>query len=193
MRLKKQHCPRDLLGEEERFWWRWERLIGVEVDRGYKTLCHEVDLEESEAGVTIMKNPQGEQRPTYFTRMVGKKNSIVYLARAVLKFVNEYDEEQLPLIAGKSGTEAGHLCDNPTCVRPDHLVIQTTSENQIQASLNGRRSRQKLSPREVINIFRLSAEGLSMGAIARQYDVHVGTISAILSRKTYKYLYRAQF
>jgi hypothetical protein len=38
-----------------------------------------------------------------------------------------------------------HHCDNPTCVRPDHLFLGTQADNNMDRDMKGRRG--KLLPR----------------------------------------------
>lgn len=41
------------------------------------------------------------------------------------------------------GIWACHHCDNPSCVRPDHLFLGTTSDNQIDSAKKGRHAEVK--------------------------------------------------
>ncbi len=45
-----------------------------------------------------------------------------------------------------------HSCDNPRCVRPDHLFLGTNQQNTIDSALKRRRWKQKLTRDEVLTI-----------------------------------------
>ena len=82
-----------------------------------------------------------------------------------------------------------HTCDNPPCVRPDHLFLGTTSENVRDALRKGHHfGRAKLSPDQVREIFRTAKRGVPRSTIAKKYGVCKGTISAIMQRRIWKYI-----
>jgi len=60
----------------------------------------------------------------------------------------EVHNGQLPI-----GSVVCHLCDNPSCVNPAHLVAADQKENMRQASTRGR-----LNPRSILNL-RPGAKG----------------------------------
>ena len=184
----KLNCPSSITDDEQRFFWRWNRLHGVLVENEYMdTACWEVDRENSEAGARLLTNSRGVRRPCYNTS-VAHGDKTVRLARAVLKYING---ESLSLIRGDDvpPVDTGHLCNNPLCVNPEHLVLQTREENMRQSSLHGRRANQKLFPEDVQQIRQLSREGrLKNREIAEKFGVLKQTISGISAGRKWAHL-----
>lgn len=86
-----------------------------------------------------------------------------------------------------------HHCDNPPCVRPDHLYVGTQNENMQDASTRGRlRGRPTtLTEWDVRDIREMWANDLctmNIGQIAEGYKVDRSTVSVILSGKTWKWV-----
>lgn len=88
-----------------------------------------------------------------------------------------------------------HRCDNPQCVRPDHLFLGTKADNNADMQAKGRRvvlrgtanPRAKLDPEKVGEIRRLRREQrLSTPKLAGLFGVGVTTIQAILEGRTWK-------
>lgn len=80
-----------------------------------------------------------------------------------------------------------HLCDNPSCVRPDHLRVGTHADNFRDAVEKGRvppnpPPRAKLTLKQVSEI--LVATG-SFSKIAKRYGVSKGCIQHIRQRHTW--------
>lgn len=90
-----------------------------------------------------------------------------------------------------------HACDNPPCVRPDHLFIGTQADNNRDAWQKGRakpprqprptqRARgerngaAKLSDAQRTDILRLHAEGWTQNMLADEFRVHQTTISRVI-------------
>lgn len=80
-----------------------------------------------------------------------------------------------------------HKCDNPSCVRPDHLFLGTYGDNAADRVAKGREGdrsgekngRAKLTSEQVAEIRQLHAEGKSYRDLASAYGVnysHVGHI-----------------
>lgn len=91
-----------------------------------------------------------------------------------------------------AGRHALHACDNPGCVRPDHLRWGTRSENMADAVRRGRwwRTDGELSP--VAKLTWLQVEAIRsrgsepQAALAREFGVSQPTISLILLNKRWR-------
>jgi hypothetical protein len=82
-----------------------------------------------------------------------------------------------------------HQCDNPCCVRPDHLFLGTRYDNVRDMDIKGRRGTAKLNKIDVLTIrSRYAAGGITHRGLAKQYDVSKGTITFILSHRTWRHL-----
>lgn len=101
-----------------------------------------------------------------------------------------------------------HKCDNPPCVKPDHLFLGTRGDNLHDAMKKGRwhpgpgvpiqfhvrfgeaHSQSKLTEADVLEIRRRTANGERPIDVAEDYPVKNGTISAIHHRRLWKHLER---
>ena len=88
-----------------------------------------------------------------------------------------------------------HSCDNPRCVRPDHLRLGTLSDNvqdMLQKRRNnppiGDRGRHSLSNDDVRTIRLLYRTGILQADLATQFGVHNAQISKIVNRKQWKHI-----
>ena len=111
-----------------------------------------------------------------------------------------------------------HHCDNPPCVRPDHLFVGTIADNNWDCARKGRNGstlyperlghgerngaythpemvrkgeahpEAKLTETDVISIRRQCEEGASQASLARAYDVTRSTVNLIVLRKRWKHL-----
>lgn len=92
-----------------------------------------------------------------------------------------------------------HKCDNPSCVRPDHLFLGTQSDNNLDAVAKGRqigakkRDTRKLTKEEILQIRKTNQRTLlkehgmfSQRRLAERYGVSPGVIQRIVENKTYK-------
>jgi hypothetical protein len=97
-----------------------------------------------------------------------------------------------------------HHCDNPSCVRPEHLKPATVAENNLDKKLKGREARQKgesnagskLTESQVKDIRNRATVGLRTGynngsnlkQLAVEYKVCVDTIRLIAHKKIWKHI-----
>jgi hypothetical protein len=80
-----------------------------------------------------------------------------------------------------------HQCDNPPCVRPEHLFLGTHRDN-MDDMIRKRRAGNKLSADQVMAIKHQLELGLSLSELGRQYQVHRQTIWQIKHGKSWKYI-----
>ena len=86
------------------------------------------------------------------------------------------------------GLQVLHSCDNPPCIRPDHLSLGTNLENNRDKIAKNRdvifegsrHANSKLNEAKVVEI-RKRAVAESYSSIARSYEVSVSTISEIVN------------
>ncbi len=99
-----------------------------------------------------------------------------------------------------------HHCDNPPCVRPDHLFLGTSADNMHDAQRKGRmRTRSpkvlkgqrrgerchwaRLTTDDVLDIREAYASGFgSLSELAGLYGIHYSAISLIVNRKRWAHL-----
>lgn len=103
-----------------------------------------------------------------------------------------------------------HRCDNPPCVRLDHLFLGTVKENTRDACEKGRmhygdshglrkhperaargerHGSAKLTATDVADMRRLAAEGsVTQREIAKRFGVTFQTVSQIIARKAWKHV-----
>jgi uncharacterized protein YcgL (UPF0745 family) len=89
-----------------------------------------------------------------------------------------------------------HKCDNPPCVRPDHLELGTYEDNArdrvskhrhkvMNGELNGMA---KLTEKDVKEIKRKLEKGYFCEDLANEYGVHISTISKINVGKYWRHV-----
>lgn len=82
------------------------------------------------------------------------------------------------------GMMACHHCDNPICIRPDHLYPGTCKQNVADMINRGRANfAKKLTPEQVIEIRALDGDH---GEIAAAYGVSRSNVSLIKERKIWR-------
>jgi hypothetical protein len=95
-----------------------------------------------------------------------------------------------------------HTCDNPACVRPDHLWIGTTQENTADRGRKGRTSRHsridpprgeqhpmaRLKENDVRAILALRHSGLRQGDIAARFGISQANVWRILKGETWRHI-----
>lgn len=88
-----------------------------------------------------------------------------------------------------------HRCDNPACVRPEHLFLGDQEANMGDCSSKGRTTigersaSAKLTEADVLTIRACyAAGGVSQGALAREYGLCQATVSELLRRLTWRHV-----
>ena len=87
-----------------------------------------------------------------------------------------------------------HRCDVRNCIRPDHLFLGTQTDNNADKVAKGRQLKGeshggcKLTDAQVLEIRRLSAEGLKGITIAAQFSITPTQASKIIRRIMWKHL-----
>ena len=86
-----------------------------------------------------------------------------------------------------------HICDNPSCVNPEHLFIGTNKDNaddkvNKNRSACGEKISTKLKNEMILEIRELSKNGMTQQNIAKKYNVCQTTIGSIILRKTWKHI-----
>lgn len=85
-----------------------------------------------------------------------------------------------------------HRCDNPPCVRLDHLFLGTTTDNVADRDTKGRQQQgtrhhsAKLSDEDVIAIRAARAAGKSRNDLAKQYSIHPAYVYQLVHRASRK-------
>jgi hypothetical protein len=92
-----------------------------------------------------------------------------------------------------------HKCDNPLCVRPDHLFLGTHIDNMADMRSKNRSAHSnglfgelhpnsKLTDERVIAIYRLLKEGKHVIEIAQKFDVDRHTVSHVIHGRTWTHV-----
>lgn len=87
-----------------------------------------------------------------------------------------------------------HDCDNPLCVRPDHLFLGTVADNNHDMSVKGRashgsqRPHAKLTEEEVIRLRELHRSGQGVRKLARAFGIAKTTAQQILRRRRWTHV-----
>ena len=86
------------------------------------------------------------------------------------------------------GLDVCQTCDNRNCVNPDHLFVGTRQQNMDDCKAKGRTAggnRKHLTEAAVQEVRRRFGQGHHPRRIAVQMDINYGTVSAILSGRSY--------
>lgn len=125
----------------------------------------------------------------------GGKVGNAYAHRVSFELANE----EIP-----AGMHILHSCDNPSCVRPDHLSLGTHADNMRDMSQKGRASKHsservgelngnhRLTADQVMAIRQRVADGASRKQLARELGVSKTLISLIQKGVTWKHLLEAK-
>lgn len=97
------------------------------------------------------------------------------------------------------GASVLHRCDNPACVRPEHLFTGVQATNMKDMDAKGRRKipglrgtaigNSKLSESDVVTIRQLrNVEGRKLNDVAARFGISYSTVSEIALGKTWGWL-----
>lgn len=109
-----------------------------------------------------------------------------YFYNAELRRVEQAARSAWRLFVGPipPGLFVCHDCDNPLCVRPDHLFVGTPSDNALDAAAKGRHDpHRKMTAADVV---AMRSSSLPHGYFARLHGVTVTAIRLARSGKTYR-------
>ena len=87
-----------------------------------------------------------------------------------------------------------HKCDNPRCVRPDHLFLGTHRDNvndqvaKLRHMRGERNGRARFTEAQIQAIREAHAAGATQVALAKQYGTTQPRISAIVLRKLWRHV-----
>lgn len=89
-----------------------------------------------------------------------------------------------------------HKCDNPRCVRPDHLFLGTTDDNMADMVSKGRKPSQhgeahpsnKLKEKDVLAIRKAYRDGVSQADLHRKYGMSRAAICLIVQKKLWSHI-----
>ncbi len=87
-----------------------------------------------------------------------------------------------------------HRCDNPSCVRPDHLFLGTRDDNMRDRQEKGRQARgesngrARLTAAAVVEARTLRRAGTKLRVLAERYGVPESTIAHACSGRSWRHL-----
>lgn len=136
----------------------------------------------------LWTRPRGKKTgPLYgkFMRYVDRGNGFVWRPVAAHRFSWELANGPIP-----DGLFVLHRCDNPPCVRPDHLFLGTGLDNSRDMVAKGRSQRferhwnAKLSIADVLDMRRALTELIQ--TLADRYGIDTETVITVLARHRWK-------
>lgn len=89
-----------------------------------------------------------------------------------------------------NGFDVCHSCDNPACVRPDHLFLGTHADNMTDMKNKGRNHKEcRLNEQQVLEIRNLyDTMGTTIKELTQMYNVSRGAIQGIVERTNWKHI-----
>lgn len=91
-----------------------------------------------------------------------------------------------------------HRCDNPACVRAEHLFLGSKKDNSLdmirkrrgwQPKLNGERCHQsRLTAEKVVLVRQKFASGVTQTAIAKEFGVTIQAINQVVKGRTWRHV-----
>lgn len=86
------------------------------------------------------------------------------------------------------GLVVRHSCDNPRCINPNHLLLGTHLDNNLDMMERNRSSTTKLTMENVLEIRRdAKPSSISYGFFAKKFGVKISTIRKAFYGHTYKF------
>ena len=145
---------------------------------------NKVHISENEEGCWEW---QGSKVPFGYGRFRIPKDRAVYAHR----WSYEYIYGPIP-----NGLQILHQCDNPPCVRPDHLFLGTQSDNMRDSLDKGRltaailtKNHAKLTEDQVREIReRYSKGNITQTELAKEYPIGPSSVSHIITGFTWKHV-----
>ena len=94
------------------------------------------------------------------------------------------------------GIHVLHKCDNPPCVRPDHLFLGTQADNIKDMLKKGRwkpklgenHPSSKLKVKDVYKIRQLHVDGIKRDEIAERFNIAISTVEGIIYRTRWRHI-----
>lgn len=92
------------------------------------------------------------------------------------------------------GIVVRHVCDNPLCINPDHLIVGTQAENiadrvERDRSARGEENGRAILTARLVGIIRKRLErGETLASVAERYGVTIGAISNIKYGRNWKHV-----
>lgn len=93
-----------------------------------------------------------------------------------------------------NGMNVCHRCDNPPCVRPDHLFLGSDADNMADKVAKGRQERgaqhhaAKLTESDVVEIRRLYRPRIGVSALAERFGVSRRTIHDVATGRKWAHI-----
>ena len=81
-----------------------------------------------------------------------------------------------------------HICDNPKCINPEHLLLGTAADNMADRDSRERHGKSKLSHTDVRAIRVLCRAGFKNVQISRMYGIDARTVSSIKHGHHWKHI-----
>jgi hypothetical protein len=81
-----------------------------------------------------------------------------------------------------------HHCDNPPCVRPDHLFVGTHTDNMLDCAQKERRTHTKLTNKKVAEARKLAAKGENLYKIAESLEASPEQLVLAIRGGTWKHV-----
>lgn len=130
---------------------------------------------------------QGERRQRGYGAFYTMRNGVKFVAAH--RYAFELCYGPIP-----NGLLILHRCDNPPCVRPDHLYAGTQADNMRDRKhrtgfpVGSAHYMAKLTEETVRKIRKLHASGVSQNGLAKRFNSDQTNISMIVNRKTWKHI-----